>query len=70
MKIDKKSNETILIYYIGYVTLNSVKPLYLTVNKVNECIRQHNGNKYLTLVHTDKSKDTRKMYKELWKKKI
>ena len=70
MKIDKKSNETILIYDIGYVTLNRVKPLYLTVNKVNGCIRQHNGNKYLILVHTDKSKDTRKMYKELWKKKI
>ena len=68
MKIDKKSNEIILIYYVGYVTLNSVKPLYLTVNKVNGYIRGHNGSKYLTLVHTDKSKGARKMFKELWKK--
>ena len=43
IKIDEKSNENILIYCIGYVTIkdskyskiNSVNPLYITINKVN-----------------------------------
>lgn len=28
----------------------------------------HNGNKYLTLVHTDGSKDALVEYEDLWKK--
>ena len=43
IKIDAKSNKDILIYYIGYVTIedlkyvksNSLNPLYLIINKVN-----------------------------------
>ena len=35
IKIDEKSNETIFTYHISNVTLNSVKPLYLSTNKVN-----------------------------------
>ena len=43
IKIDEKSYKTILIYYIGYVTIkdlqyvkiNSVNILYLIINKVN-----------------------------------
>ena len=66
--IDEKSDINILIYYIGYVTdknlsykkINSVNPLYLTINKVNGYIEESNENKYLTLVSTDESKDTLK----------
>ena len=43
IEIDEKSYKSILIYYIGYVTIkdskyvkiNSVNPLYLIFNKVN-----------------------------------
>ena len=31
-------------------------------------LKKTNGNKYLTLVPTDESKDTLKPYKELWNK--
>ena len=68
IKIDKKSYKNIITYYIGYVTPISVKPLYLIINKVNECIEIYNGNKFFMLVHADKSREALKTYKELWKK--
>ena len=37
------------------------------INKVNWYIDDHNGNKYLTSVRTDKGKDALKKYGELWK---
>ena len=40
-----------------YVKINSVNPLYLIFGKVNEYFEDINGNKYLTLVSTDKSKE-------------
>ena len=71
IKIDEKSYKNILIYYIGYVTVNdlsyakgsSVKPLYLIVDKINRYIEESNGKKYLTLVPTGESKDTLKIMK-------
>ena len=48
--------------------VNNVNPLYLIIDKINGYIEESNGNKYLTLVHTDKIKDTLKMYEELWNK--
>ena len=71
IKIDEKSYKNILIYYIGYVTVNdlsyakssSVKPLYLIVDKINRCIEESNGKKYLTLAPTGESKDTLKIMK-------
>ena len=65
IKIDKKSHKSILIYYIGnvtikdskYVKINSVNPLYLIFNKVNEYFEDTNGNKYLTLVPTNDIKE-------------
>ena len=64
-KIDKNSYKNILIYYIGYATIkdskfvkiNSVNPLYLTFNKVKEHFEETNGNKYLTLISTNESKE-------------
>ena len=66
IKIDEKSYKNILICYIGCVTPNNAK--YLIINKINGCIDEHNGNKYLTLVHTDESKDALRMYEEIWNK--
>ena len=64
VKIDEKSYKNILIYYIGYVDIkdskyvkiNSVNPLYLNFSKVDGHFEEINGNKYLTLVSTNKSK--------------
>ena len=65
IKIDEKSYKDILIHYVGYVTIkdskyvkiNSVNPLYLIFNKVNEYFEEINGNKYLTLVPTNENKE-------------
>ena len=38
IKIDEKSYKNILIYYIGYVTSNSLRPLCLIINKIKGCI--------------------------------
>ena len=48
LKIDEKSYKTIIIYYIGYITMrksdhvriNSVNPLYITLNEVDESIAE------------------------------
>ena len=53
IKRDEKSYKNIIIYYISSTTTNTVKHLYLIINKINEDIEESNGNKYLTLVPTD-----------------
>ena len=72
-KIDEKSYKNIFIYYIGYVTIknlkyvkiNSVNPLYLIFNEVNGYFEEINGNKYLTLVPTNESKEKTNKYEKL-----
>ena len=44
--------------------INRLNPLYLIINKINE--EEICGNKYLTLVPTDESKEVMKKYEELW----
>ena len=64
LKIDKKSYKNIDIYYIRYITMkdfdyvkiNSVNPLDSIIDKLYGYIEEKNGNKYLTLVSTDKKK--------------
>ena len=51
-----------------YVKINSVNPLYLIINKVNEYFEEISGNKNLTLVTTNKSNDKIKKYEELLSK--
>ena len=54
IKIDEKSYQNILIYYIGYVTIKeyvniySVNPLYLIFKNVNGYYEEINKSKYLT----------------------
>ena len=72
LKIDKKSYKNIVIYYIGYITLkdsdyvkfNSVNPLYLIINEINEYFEEKTGN--LILDFTDKNKKLLKKYTKLW----
>ena len=76
IKIDEKSYKNILIYHIGYVIikdlkyikLNSVYPLYLIFSKVNGYLEEINGNKYLTLVPTNKTKEIIQKDEEMWSK--
>ena len=76
IKIDKKSNKNIVIYFIRYITTknlsyvktNNVNPLYFIIDKINGNIEESNGNKCSTLVSTDKNKDILKRYTELWNK--
>ena len=58
IKIDEKSYKYILVYYIGLVTLNNMKPLYLNVNKIKAYIKEHSGNKYLKVIQTHENKDS------------
>ena len=72
-KIDKQSYKKILVYGNGYVmvknrswiTINSVSPLHLIISKINECIEEGNGNKYLVVVLADKTKKILKIMKNL-----
>ena len=65
LEIEKKSHtKNISIYYMGYITmkdsdyikLNNVNPFYLIIGEVDGYFEEINGNKYLTLVSTDKNK--------------
>ena len=68
LKVDKKSNKDIDIYYIGYITIkkideyeniHSVNPLYLIIHSGTGHFREKNDDKYLVLYSTDK-------YEEVW----
>ena len=52
----------------NYVKISSVTPLYLIIDKLYGYIKEENGNKYLTLVSTDKNKEVLIKYTELWNK--
>ena len=72
IKIDEKSCKNILVYYIKYVTIKeyvkiySVNRLYLIFRQVNGYFEEVNGNKYLTLVLTNKSEEKNLKNEELW----
>ena len=63
-------------YYTAYVTIkdskylkiNSVNPLYLMLmfNRKNGYFEEIYGNKHLTLVSTNESREKIKKYEELW----
>ena len=75
LKIDKKDNKKIGIYYIGYAALknipncnntNSVNPLYLMINEMIGHFEEKNENKYLVLHDVNKNKEVSKKYEEVW----
>ena len=51
-----------------YVKINSANSLYLIFDKMNGYFEEINGNKYLTLVPTNESKQIVKKDEELWSK--
>ena len=75
LKVDKKKKK-IDIYYIGYVTvkkiancnnINSVNPLYLTINEIIGHFEEKNGNKYLVLHDVDEIKKFQRNMKKFGK---
>ena len=82
LKVDKKDYNEIDIYYIGYVTvkkiancnnINSVNPLYLTINEMIGHFEEKNENKYLVLDDVMKIKKFQrnmKKFGEVLKKKL
>ena len=56
---------TIYVTIKEYVKIYSVYPLYLIFRYVNGCFEEINGNKYLTLVPTNESKEEIEKYEEL-----
>ena len=52
-----------------YVKIHSVNPLYLILNKLNYYFEEINGDKYVTLVATNESKEKKlKKYEKFWSK--
>ena len=51
-----------------YIKTYSANPLYLIFNKLNGYFEEINGNKYLTLVPTNESKEKIKKHEKLWSK--
>ena len=77
LKVDKKDYKEIDIYYISYVTvkkiancnnINSVRPLYLTIDEMVGHFEGKNEIKYLVLDVVDENKEVSKKYKEVWVK--
>ena len=64
--------KNILVYYLVYVTVKKdlksyiVNYLYLIFGKISGYFEVINGNKYLTLVPTNESKQKIKQCEELW----
>ena len=64
IKIDKKSYKNIDIYCTGYITMkdsdyvkiNNVNSSYMIIDHVDGYIEESNGNKYLILVSTVRTK--------------
>ena len=54
--------------YFDYVKINSINPLYLIISKLDGYFEEKNGNKYVTLVSTDKNKEVLIKYTEYWVK--
>ena len=74
LKIDKKSYKNIDIYYIGqitmkdsdYVKISNVSSLHLIIDKIDGCIEEKNGNKYLIRGSTDNNNELLIKYIKLW----
>ena len=75
LKVDKKHYKEIDVYYIGYVTfkeitncdnINSVNPLYWTIDKMIGHFEEKSENKYLVLDVVNETKEISQKYEEVW----
>ena len=66
LKIDKKNQKEIDVYYVGYVAfkeiancnnINSVNPLYLMIDKMIGHFEEKNENKHLVLDDVNENKE-------------
>ena len=66
LKVDKKDDKEIDIYYIGYVTfkeiancnnINSVNPLFLVINEIIGHFEEKHESKYLVLDDVDENEE-------------
>ena len=46
--------------------INSVNPLYLTINEMIDHFEEQNKNKYLVLDDVDENKELSNKYEEVW----
>ena len=46
--------------------VNSVNPLYLMINRIDDFIEEKNGDKYLNIASTDRNSEVLKKYSEVW----
>ena len=53
VKVDKRSDKNILIYYTGYEASDGVKPLYIDFNEINGYFENDHLSKYVTLIAVD-----------------
>lgn len=51
--VDEKSDENVLIYDSAYKVHCGIKPLCITLDKVDEYIRKHDKTRYLELFHSN-----------------
>ena len=51
-----------------YVKINSVNPLHFACSKVKWYFEEINGNKCITLIRSNESKEKTKRYEEWWRK--
>ena len=57
------------VFFVGYETLDGVKPLHINFNKINGYdVEDHNRINHLTLFPGNEKKSYIKMYIETWKK--
>ena len=75
LKLDKKSYKNLDIYNIGYVTIkkigygydiNSVNPLYLSIDNANRYIEEINEDKYLIFDVTYENKKLLERYDDVF----
>ena len=73
LKVDKKDQKQIDIYYIGYVTekkkkllMATILAVYLMINEMIGHFEEKNENKYLVLDDVDENKEVSKKYEEVW----
>ena len=75
LKLDKKTTSidpNVVIYFIGYVdkkpewNVNTVKPLYLIVNRFYGHIQERNSLKYLIISDISKNNDVFKKYDQVF----
>ena len=60
--------EYVMLKYLSHAKIDSANLLYVIIDQMNGYIEENNGNKCLTLLFSDKSKNILKKYEKLFNK--